>query len=81
MPAMNAGGEFPDGGIETSGHFIEFPSFNGNAVFRTLQLGLKFQEILVGLQIRITFNGYQQPGKRRTQVHPVPAGRLPVTRG
>src|SRR5690606_17548712 len=43
--------------------FIEAVALHIDPVLGTLQLGLQFQEVLVGLELRIAFHGHQQSGE------------------
>src|SRR3546814_787379 len=55
----NVIGEPPYRLVILLGRFVECTPLGADAVFGTFQLRLQFQEILVGLQFRITFHGNQ----------------------
>src|SRR5689334_20617896 len=58
------GRETLDGGIVVLGRLVEKIAGRGDAVLGALQLRLEIEEVLVGLQVRITFHNDQQAGKR-----------------
>ena len=61
-------GEAADGGIELAGRVIEVLACHVDAVLRTFQLGLQFQEVLVGLQVGIVLGDGQQFAQSRGQL-------------
>src|SRR5690606_9782039 len=56
----NIVGEPPYRRIILLGRFVECAALGADAVFGTLQLRLQFEEVLVGLQFRVTLNTHQQ---------------------
>ena len=53
------GGKHSNKGIIVLHLFVELPSGIGYGVFAALELGLKVEVVLVGLQVRILLNGHQ----------------------
>ena len=51
-----------------SGRLVEFLTLDGDPVLGTLKLGLEFQEVLVGLQVRISLNRHKQAAYSGTQL-------------
>src|ERR1700720_1987079 len=56
------------GGIEVLHCAVEIISFDRDPIFRAFKLRLESEKILVRLQLRITFNHYEQTGERIAQL-------------